>query len=207
MKTRVPAPLATPPDEPCDDLTLRNVETVARIEQAYLEQRSTGERLSDLIARFCGSMTFVWFHVILFGGWILWNVAPGTKHFDPFPFQFLTLTVSLEAIFLTTFILISQNRQSEIADRRNMLDLQINLLAEQENSKMLAMLEAIMERLGMEVDDPELRVLEEATSPEAVLEHISRIRDEEGQVSSENTSLESGMVSATSEANDKLPTG
>ena len=206
MNSRTPPPSSTPPDEAPDDLTLRNVETVARIEQAYLEQRSTGERLSDLIARFCGSMTFIWLHILWFGGWVVVNVVPGIKHFDPYPFQFLTLTVSLEAIFLSTFILISQNRQGEIADRRNMLDLQINLLAEQENSKMLAMLEKIMERLGMEVDDPELRILEEQTSPEAVLEHISRIRDEEGQASGENAKPESGIVSATA-AKEEQPTG
>ena len=92
--------------------------------------------------------------------------SPYIKHIDPFPFQFLTLVVSLEAIFLTTFIMISQNRQGRIAERRNHLDLQINLLAEQENSKMLAMLDAIMEHLGIKDTDPDVRILEEATQPD-----------------------------------------
>jgi uncharacterized membrane protein len=165
-----------PPYAPNDTLALRNVETVARIEQAAQAQRTTGERLSDCIARFCGSMVFVWIHIIWYTGWIVYNVLPVTRHFDPFPFPFLTLTVSLEAIFLTTFILISQNRQSQLDEQRNMLDLQINLLAEQENSKMLAMLAAIMERLGLEAHDPELEALVSETRPEALLEEINRLK-------------------------------
>jgi uncharacterized membrane protein len=71
-------------------------------------------------------MTFVWVHVVWFGLWILINPIPGVKHIDPFPFTFLTLVVSLEAIFLSTFILISQNHDTRISERRNYLDLQIN---------------------------------------------------------------------------------
>jgi uncharacterized membrane protein len=163
-------------DEAADPLALRNIETVARIEQAAKAHRTPGERLSDTIAHFCGSMTFVWIHVVWYSGWILYNTLPGTHHFDPLPFPFLTLTVSLEAIFLTTFILISQNRQSQLDQQRNQLDLQINLLAEQENSKMLAMLAAIMERLGIDADDPDLKTLTAETHPEALLEEINRVK-------------------------------
>ena len=74
-------------------------------------------------------------HVVWFAGWILANGLPGIKHFDPFPFTFLTLVVSLEAIFLSTFILISQNHETLLSERRNQLDLQINLLREQENTE------------------------------------------------------------------------
>src|SRR5689334_2566782 len=143
-----------------DELTARNIQTIAALEEASKKRTRT-----DVIAGFCGSMTFVWVHIVWFGLWILINtlpIFPKIWHFDPFPFQFLTLTVSLEAIFLTTFIMISQNRQGQIADRRNYLDLQINLLAEQENSKLLAMMEAIMQHLNIPGDDREVRILEEA---------------------------------------------
>jgi uncharacterized membrane protein len=73
--------------------------------------------------------------------------VPGVDHFDPFPFTFLTLIVSLEAIFLSTFILISQNYETRLSERRNQLDLQINLLSEQE-TKMLRILERIAKRWG-----------------------------------------------------------
>src|SRR5689334_10440728 len=148
-----------------DELTARNIQTIAALEEEASKKRTRTDVIADVIAGFCGSMTFVWVHILWFGLWILINTFPSVPknwHFDPFPFQFLTLTVSLEAIFLTTFIMISQNRQGQIADRRNYLDLQINLLAEQENSKLLAMMEAIMQHLNIPGDDREVRILEEA---------------------------------------------
>jgi uncharacterized membrane protein len=84
---------------------------------APAEQRGLQERISDVITGFCGDMRFVYIHAVAFGVWI------ATKGFgsDAFPFNFLTMTVSLEAIFLSTFILISQNRQQAIADANNKL--------------------------------------------------------------------------------------
>src|SRR5207248_9379933 len=96
-----------------------------------------------------------------FGAWTVANLLPRSPlRFDPYPFQLLTLVVSLEAIFLSTFILISQNRQARLGDRRNHLDLQINLLSEQENTKMLSLLEQIAGRVGVSVtQDEELQVM------------------------------------------------
>jgi uncharacterized membrane protein len=115
-------------------------------------------------------------HVIWFGGWILFNVLPGIKHVDPFPFTFLTLIVSLEAIFLSTFILISQNLDSRISERRSHLDLQLNLLSEQENTKMIVMLHAIAAKVGADLtqdpQDPHLKALSEETQPERLIEQI-----------------------------------
>src|SRR4030095_6492048 len=85
-----------------DELTKQNIETVLKLEEATKDQRTATDRIADVIARFCGSMTFVWVHVLWFGGWIVLNTFPGIKHVDPFPFTFLTLVVSLEAIFLST---------------------------------------------------------------------------------------------------------
>ena len=98
-------------------------------------------------------MTFVGVHVVLFGGWILLNTFPGLPHFDPFPFTFLTLVVSLEAIFLSTFILISQNLETRISERRSHLDLQLNMLSEQENTKMITILLAIAEKVGADLSE------------------------------------------------------
>jgi uncharacterized membrane protein len=131
-----------------DQLTKRNVECIRELEEAAKEERTNSDRVAEAIANFCGSMTFVWVHMVWFGIWILINAVPGLPHIDPFPFTFLTLVVSLEAIFLSTFILISQNHDSKISERRNHLDLQINLLSEQENTQMLRMLRAIAEKVG-----------------------------------------------------------
>lgn len=158
--------------ETVDELTEQNIKAVAQLDAAANSNRTRGDVVADAVAGFCGSMTFVWIHVVWFGIWILSNTVLPTKHYDPYPFQFLTLIVSLEAIFLTTFVMISQNRQGWLADRRNQLDLQINLLSEQENSKMLAMLEAIMIKLGIEDSDPEVQVLEQATRPDKLMEQI-----------------------------------
>jgi uncharacterized membrane protein len=156
-----------------EQLTEQNVETVTSLEEAAKEQRTPTDRLAEKIARFCGSMTFVWVHVVWFGGWILLNSIPGIRHVDPFPFTFLTLIVSLEAIFLSTFILISQNLDSRISERRSHLDLQLNLLSEQENTKMIIMLHAIAAKVGADLThDPQLRALSEETQPERLIEQI-----------------------------------
>ncbi|MCW3100750.1 MAG: hypothetical protein JWL77_6368 [Chthonomonadaceae bacterium] len=164
-----------------EELTRNNVEAISKLEHAASAKRTRGDVIADVIANFCGRITFVWVHIAWFGLWIPINTLPHIKHFDPFPFQFLTLVVSLEAIFLTTFVMISQNRQGKIADRRNHLDLQINLLAEQENSKMLAMLEAIMQHLNVPEEDPEVRILEEVTRPDKMMEQIQQVMEAEGQ--------------------------
>jgi uncharacterized membrane protein len=156
-----------------EELTEQNVETVTRLEEASREQRTPTDRLAEKIANFCGSMTFVWVHVVWFGGWILLNLFPGIPHVDPFPFTFLTLIVSLEAIFLSTFILISQNLDSRISERRSHLDLQLNMLSEQENTKMISILQAIAEKVGADLShDPHLAALSEETMPERLVEQI-----------------------------------
>ena len=161
-----------------EELTRRNVETIRQLEKAAKENQTKTERIAGLIAAFCGSMTFVWVHVVWFGGWILANCLPGVSHFDPFPYTFLTLVVSLEAIFLSTFILISQNQETLLTDRRNQLDLQINLLTEQENTKMLQILARIAEKVGAHIDDdPSVSVLEQATRPEKLVKQIMEATD------------------------------
>ena len=155
------------------ELTRANVRAMQRLEDMATRDRDFADRVANFIAAFCGSMTFVWCHVALFAGWLAWNSLPGLHHFDPYPFTFLTLCVSLEAIFLSSFILISQNYEMRVTERRNRLDLQIDLLAEQENTKMLQLLERIARKVGATAhDDPELRALEQATRPETLASQI-----------------------------------
>jgi len=158
-----------------EELIDRNVSTIHELEKAAQESQSPANRVADAITRFCGSMLFVWVHVAWFAVWIFVNTVYMKKPIDPFPFNFLTLVVSLEAIFLSTFILISENRQSKVDERRSHLDLQINLLSEQENTKMLQLLKEIADKLGIDHDkDPSVTVLEKATRPEKIVEHIDR---------------------------------
>lgn len=159
-----------------DELTRRNVDTIARI-QAAAKVQSRVQKMTNAVVRFCGSFTFIWLHVLWFSGWILLNSVPWVAHpLDPFPFTFLTLVVSLEAILLSAFILSSQNQEARLTDRLNQLDLQINLLSEQENTKMLQMLQGIAEHLGVKdlQSDPSTAVLEEATQPEHLVAQIER---------------------------------
>lgn len=161
-----------------EELTEQNIQKVSKLEQAAREQRTSADRIAETIANFCGSMSFVWVHVIWFGAWILLNSIPGLRHLDPFPFTFLTLIVSLEAIFLSTFILISQNLETRMSERRSHLDLQLNILAEQENTKMIAILLAIAEKVGADMsEDPHLEALSEETMPEKLAEQIEAQRE------------------------------
>ena len=175
MTTASPLTKYTVGTQSVEQLTQRNVEVVRKLEEAANQERTTSDRVAKIVASFCGSMTFVWVHVTWFGAWIVLNTVPGVKHIDPFPFTFLTFVVSLEAIFLSTFILISQNLDARISERRNHLDLQINLLSEQENTKMLTMLQAIAEKVGAELEhDEDMTVLAQETELETVVAQIEK---------------------------------
>ncbi len=165
-----------------DELTERNIAIVAKLDAAAKAKRTPTDCLVDSITAFCGTISFVWVHVAWFGLWVLVNILPHVPrrlHFDPYPFQLLVTVISLEAIFLTTFVLISQNRQNRLAERRSHLDLQINLLSEQENTKMLSMLESIIKHLDIPDGDPEVALLEESTQPERLVQQIERVIENE----------------------------
>jgi uncharacterized membrane protein len=152
----------------------KNVQIIGQLEAEADAQRTPADRTADVISQFAGSMKFVLLHVAWFGMWIAFNslpVIPSAWQIDPFPFTFLTFMVSLEAIFLSTFILISQNHEERLAQRRAHLDLQINLLSEQENSLMLRMLESIEQKLKIH-PQPDAQALQEATKPQAIVEEI-----------------------------------
>lgn len=161
------------------DLTEKNIRAIVELERSARANESSVGRMAHRVASFCGTLPFLWLNVAWFAGWILFNTVGSGLHIDPYPFTFLTLLVSLEAILLSTFILISQNEETRLTERRNALDLQINLLSEQENTKMLHMLGKIAEKLGIADDDDSTRtVLEQATRPDKLAAQIDRISGE-----------------------------
>ena len=174
-----PGPPELPDNPTLADVIERNIRTVAGLHVQARKERTLQEHIADVITQFSGRMSFVYFHVVWFGVWILINTGHlGIRPFDPFPYGLLTMVVSLEAIFLATFVLISQNRLSEDADRRAHLDLQIGLLTEHELTRTLQMLDAIQDKLGIENDsDVELAQLEMETRPEDVLAEIKRVEE------------------------------
>jgi uncharacterized membrane protein len=135
-----------------------NLEMMARLEEKHLQARTFSEWLGDAIGGFAGSMKFVALHAAIFTFWLLVNlgILPVLPVFDPKPFMTLTLAVSLEAIFLSAFVLMKQNRMSKRAEARAQLDLQINILAEKEMTMALQMLRLIGARVG--VRDEQLEI-------------------------------------------------
>jgi uncharacterized membrane protein len=129
-----------------------NVEAIKRWEGTILLARSKAEQVSDWIAATAGRGPVLLLHVVWFGLWVAVNtgVVDGIRPFDPFPFPFLTMTVSLEAIFLALFVLTSQNRLALQADKRSHLDLQIDLLAEREMTAVLRLLQDIAKHLRVQ---------------------------------------------------------
>lgn len=156
----------------------QNIRSVSAQRDRIAARRSVQDRISDGITDFSGHMAFVYLHVLWFAGWIAWNLgAFGAKPFDPFPFGLLTLIVSLEAIFLSTFVLISQNRIGEDSERRANLHLQIGLLTEHEVTRALKMLDQIQEKLGCEKEPgTDLNELELEVRPEDVLHEIEQMQ-------------------------------
>ncbi len=132
-----------------------NVQRIAELEIEALHRRSIVDRLWDTLVTIAGGSWFAAFHVIWFTAWIAVNrgYVKGFKPFDPYPFNLLTMIVSLEAIFVTIAVLNSQNRMTRLADRRMHLDLQINILAEAESTATLRLLRHIAEHLHVPSED------------------------------------------------------
>jgi uncharacterized membrane protein len=127
----------------------RSVHDVIELEKRERVGMTFSDRLANNITAFAGSMGYVWLHVLWFAVWIAANSPPLSLNFDPFPFGLLTMIVSLEAIFLSTFVLISQNRQAVLSDKRAKLDLQVNAIAEEEITKLMDLVADIHEHLGL----------------------------------------------------------
>lgn len=167
LASALPAPLIMariPPARP-NAITEQNIEDIVRLQQGAQKTRSGAVRLADLVARAAGGMPFIILHVVWFGAWVILNLGAvsAVPPWDPFPFGLLTLVVSLEAIFLSLLVLMAQNRLARDADRRAHLDLQINMLAEQESTATLKMLEQICRHLGIAGPDEKEHELATAT--------------------------------------------
>src|SRR4051812_13457352 len=152
------------PQSTCNAIR-QNIEAVRKMEEEFANRRSLSDRIADTIGGFSGTLTFVTIHAVLIGGWILWN-SYGRPKFDPFPFMLLSVCVSVEAIFLSTFVLMKQNRMSKREDLRAHLDLQINLLSEREMTLVLQLLQRMSTRLGVRLSTDEIEQLTEETSIE-----------------------------------------
>jgi uncharacterized membrane protein len=169
-----PSQAGKPASKGLDPVLERNIRIMDLRRRYEAQTASFGEKLADAITRFTGSLTFVYLHLAIFGFWIIANLrwVPGVAPWDP-SFVILAMIASVEAIFLSTFVLISQNRMAAAARRRNDLDLQINLLAEHEVTRLITLASAIAEKLGVRTEaDAEMDRLKQDVAPEAVLDHI-----------------------------------
>lgn len=153
----------------------RNIQALLDRRKKIEQGRGLQHRAADLITRFAGSLWCVYAHLVLFGLWIVINLGwtPLPK-FDP-TFVVLAMFASVEAIFLSTFVLITQNRMQEASEERADLDLQISLLAEHEITRLITLTSAIAERLALkESQDSELPELKRDIRPEQVMEQIEQ---------------------------------
>ena len=152
----------------------RNIETLRRRRLEEAAAAGFEDRLASAITRFTGSMGFVYAHLALYGLWIVANLgwAPGLEPWDP-TFVVLAMVASVEAIFLATFVLITQNRMAAAADRRAELDVQISLLAEAEITKLVELVSEIARRMDLPAaEQSELEEMKQQVAPEAVLDAI-----------------------------------
>jgi uncharacterized membrane protein len=151
----------------------RNIRALISVRKKYDQKRSFTDRMADLVTRFAGTMTSVYLHVVLLISCVVFDVG----------LVDLAAIASVEAIFLTTFVLISQNRAAVLADRRSDLDLQVSLLAEHEITRLITMVDAIANRLQIE-SPGDLEELEQDVHPEVVMEAMEEIEEDGGEVPS-----------------------
>lgn len=167
MKTSTPKQIAE-----------KNIRAILDREDQELAKVPFHHRWANAAAAFAGTVAFLVIHLLIFAAWFTVNTATSIR-FDPYPFTLLITIVSLESIFLSTLVLISQNSMAAMTDRRHALDLQINLLAEQESTALIKVVLDMAEKMGIPEEKlSELRNLAEDTKPEDVLQQITEIESE-----------------------------
>lgn len=152
-------------------------QVIESIEARLNEKRTFTEKLADNLVHWFGGISFVILNMAIFVIWILLNtgIIPDIEPFDPFPFILLTMIVSLEAIFLSIFVLMSQNRESRISDLREEIDLQVNMIAEQEITKIIHLIAYLMKHLNVPYEkDPELRRMMKPLDTEEIRQELER---------------------------------
>jgi uncharacterized membrane protein len=159
----------------------RNIAALVARRRAEVHAQTLSARVADRITAFVGSMTFVIIHAVGFGVWVIWNAGwLPLPRFDP-TFVKLATFASVEAIFITTFVLVTQNRMAAEADKRADLDLQVSLLAEHEVTRLVRLATAIADRMGIEESRaPELEELQQDVHPEQVLDRMERVESGHG---------------------------
>ena len=169
------SPTYPPPPPPgLSPVLERNIQALQLRRQREEKEATVEERLAEAVTRFTGSMRFVYLHLAFFGFWIVANLGwvPGVPAWDP-SFVVLAMVASVEAIFLSTFVLISQNRMAAAADKRADLDLQISLLAEHEVTRLVPLVSGIANRMGVKTEaDADLEEITQDVAPEAVLDEL-----------------------------------
>jgi uncharacterized membrane protein len=162
----------------------RNIEALLLRQTREQKARTLQQRIADAITSAAGSMPFVYVHLAVVGFWVVVNA--GWTPLQPFDqtFVLLATAASVEAIFLSTFVLVTQNRMQRDADRRADLDLQISLLTEHELTRVMQLVTRMADKLGVEAPIPELEELQRDVSPEDVLDAMDQARQNSGQQSS-----------------------
>lgn len=199
-RRRTPPPsepsTALPEDRPPEGAAVSsNVQKIAQLEAEELHRRSFFERIGDRAVAIAGRGWVSFLHLVWFVTWMAVNTGQvsGFEPFDPYPFNFLTMVVSLEAIFVTLAVLNNQNRMTYLADKRAHLDLQVNLLAEQESTATLRLLQRVAEKLG--VSPEELHQVEALTEETDVAEILTKL---DGTLPEPETAPEPGAATPAS---------
>ena len=154
-----------------------NIDKIIRVEQSAMQRRSRGEAMVDAIGTFAGTLPFVAVQVLACAVWVAVNSAhlPGIAAFDPFPFQLLATITSFEAVLIAAFVLMKQNRISLIVDRRDHLDLQVNLRTERQATQIIQMLDRLSAHMGLEHEhDADGRELGQHVAIEHLVDELHR---------------------------------
>ena len=164
----------------------RNIDALIKHRKEDEAKKTLEEKLADRVTRFTGSMFFVYLHLFIFGIWIIWNLAwLGLPLFDS-SFVVLAMFASVEAIFLSTFVLISQNRMTAQAEKRAELDLQVSLLAEHEITRLITLVTTMAKRMGIEdAYNKEFEELSKDIRPEKVMDTMEKLTKENDEKSND----------------------
>jgi uncharacterized membrane protein len=153
-----------------------HIDSIVKQEEEVLERRSHSERFADSVGVFAGSLTFVVLHLLFLVAWVLMNSGKvsGVRPFDRYPFSLLGVIVAVEAVILSSFILMRQNRMMRRGERRDHLNLQVDLLAEKEITTVLQMVRAICGKMGLQniAADKDIRELSQNTSIESLSQSL-----------------------------------
>ncbi|MBI2638361.1 DUF1003 domain-containing protein [Candidatus Peregrinibacteria bacterium] len=157
------------------DVTSRRI--IKSLKAEADKKRTLREKIADAMTAVCGSMSFLAINAVWFAVWIIWNIGviPQLKPFDPYPFGLLTMIVSLEAIILAIFVLISQNRGAQVDDLREEVDLQVDIITEQELTKLMTMVALLLEKNGVNISkDEELQEMLRPTNFEKIKKALEK---------------------------------